>query len=106
MFQTAKIKVTLQLGFAMDETSIKFKIVIPSVIKGRHASTLRTSMDYMRVLPEPNNPYDPHAFKVVNHHGNKENIYGRVPQTIKEIFSQMDGCAHVKKFQYEIIWYV
>ena len=106
MLHTVKIKVTLQLGFAMGETSNKCKVMISSVIKGRHASRIRTSMDFMKVLPEPSNPYDSHAFKVVKYLGKREVVYGRLPQTIKEIFFQMDECAHVKNFQYEITWYV
>lgn len=79
-------------------------IWINSVIKGRHASSEKVSTDLLWVHHEPNNPIDKKAFSVKLSASSNENVYGRVPKNLQDIFHYIHGLSEENGSGVEFIW--
>lgn len=84
---------------------LEYKILIRSVIKGRHCSPSRmTLVDVLEISPESTNNIDSRAFQVKKH--DSRAVYGHVPQALSVIFTNMDLFGKETRTDFKIYWYV
>ncbi|XP_063447713.1 uncharacterized protein LOC134727264 [Mytilus trossulus] len=82
---------------------LQFRVLINSVVKGRHASSEKVCMEYLEVSAEPHNPLDNKAF-IVAHvlPGPSGPVYGRVPKGLQELFYNVDIFSNETGTVYEL----
>ena len=91
------------LNYYTDFCEFKCKLKINSVIKARHESTEKQTLELLEVSPDEDNKIDKRAF-CVHPVIPASNTYGHVPFSLSIVFSKIDCLSNEIKAAYEIWW--